>query len=184
MQIVAEDLGVIPKFVRKTLSALAIPGYKVMRWEKEQTADASTSAPFVKPADYPAVALATTGTHDTETLAEWWAAISVNERRGLMEAAGCAAGPECVSATLAEHTLDAILEGLYASPAQLVVTPIQDLFGWNDRINVPGTISDANWNWRLPFDLERSMENPRMRERAARIRAICEKTGRFTPNHQ
>jgi 4-alpha-glucanotransferase len=184
MQIVAEDLGVIPKFVRETLSALAIPGYKVMRWEKEQTEDTNISRPFVKPADYPSMSLATTGTHDTETLAEWWAAISEDERMRLMEAVGCTTGPECASAALAEHTLDAILAGLYASPARLVVTPIQDLFGWNNRINVPGTISDANWSWRLPFDLERSMEDPRIRERAARIRAICEKTGRFRPNRQ
>ncbi|MBV8361784.1 MAG: 4-alpha-glucanotransferase, partial [Deltaproteobacteria bacterium] len=63
MQIVAEDLGVIPKFVRETLSALAIPGYKVMRWEKQQSAGASAGERFVNPADYPAVSLATTGTH-------------------------------------------------------------------------------------------------------------------------
>jgi 4-alpha-glucanotransferase len=62
------------------------------------------------------------------------------------------------------------------------VTPIQDLFGWNARINLPGSISDANWSWRLPFDLEGSMQNPRVRERAASVRAICEKTGRFNPN--
>jgi 4-alpha-glucanotransferase len=180
MQIVAEDLGVIPKFVRETLAALAIPGYKVMRWEKQQSAGARGR--FVNPACYPSVSLATTGTHDTDTLAEWWAAISEAERRRLMEAVSFANAADCTSSTLDERTLDAILEWVYASPAQLVVTPIQDLFGWNARINLPGSISDANWSWRLPFDLEGSMENPRVCERAARIRAICEKTGRFSPN--
>ena len=179
MQIVAEDLGMIPKFVRETLSALAIPGYKVMRWEKQQSAGASASERFVSPADYPSVSLATTGTHDTDTLTEWWAAISKAERKRLMEAVS-PAHADCTSPMLNEATLNAILESVYASPAQLVVTPIQDLFGWNARINLPGTISDANWSWRLPFDIEASMEDPRVRERAAAIRAICEKTGRFS----
>lgn len=182
MQIVAEDLGVIPKFVRETLSALAIPGYKVMRWEKQRSAGASAGEHFVNPADYPSVSLATTGTHDTDTLVEWWAAISKSERKRLMEAMSLA-HTDCTSSTLDEPTLDAILESVYASPAQLVVTPIQDLFGWNARINLPGTISDANWSWRLPFDLEESMEDPHVCARAATIRAICEKTGRFSPNH-
>ena len=87
-----------------------------------------------------------------------------------MEVAGCAAGPECVSTILDEHTLDAILEGLYASSAQLVVTPIQELFGWNNRVNVPGTISDTNW--RLPFDVERAWKAP-VRKHVVRIRTFC-----------
>ncbi len=182
MQIVAEDLGVIPKFVRETLATLAIPGYKVMRWEKQKSAGANTDQRFVNPADYPLVSLATTGTHDTDTLVEWWATISEDERRRLIGGLGLAAHADCSRAKLDEPILDAILERVCASPAQLVVTPIQDLFGWDGRINFPGTISYANWNWRLPFDLERGLENPRVRERAARIRAMCEKTARFSPN--
>jgi len=107
----------------------------------------------------------------------------VNQRRRLIEAVVCAAGPECVSTILDEHTLDAILEGLYASLAQWVVTPIQELFGWNNRVNVPGTISETNWNCRLPY-LERSMEGPCLRKHVVRIRTFCEKTRRFTPNRQ
>ena len=182
MQIVAEDLGVIPKFVRETLASLAIPGYKVLRWEKQQVAGASADASFVSPADYPAVSLATTGTHDTETLVEWWATISEAERMRLMQAIGPRIHADGTIAVLDDPHLDAILEWVYASPAQLVVTPIQDLFAWDDRINLPGTISEANWTWRLPFDLETSLEDPHVCARMARIRAICEKTGRFGPS--
>ncbi len=191
MRIVAEDLGVIPKFVRETLAAMAIPGYKVMRWEKERSPRASGAHSsgaashdehYVNPATYPPVSLATTGTHDTDTLVEWWATISEDERRQFVEGLRIADRANCTRAALAEPTLDAILESLYASPAELVVTPIQDLFGWEARINSPGTISDANWSWRLPFDLERYLDDPRLRERIAKIRAICERTGRFYPN--
>jgi 4-alpha-glucanotransferase len=183
MRIVAEDLGVIPQFVRETLTSLGIPGYKVLRWEKQKSAQASTDERFTSPADYPALSLATTGTHDTEALAEWWAMISPSERNQLMEAISPGFHADC-SAVLDEQRLDAILEWVYASPAQLVVTPVQDLFGWDVRINFPGTINDTNWSWRLPFDLEKCIEDRRVRERAVKVRAICEKTGRFTPECQ
>jgi 4-alpha-glucanotransferase len=184
MQVIAEDLGVIPQFVRETLALLEIPGYKVMRWEKRPSSGAPADARFVSPADYPTVSLAATGTHDTDTLVQWWATISDSERMRLMEAIGPNTHADCTSGILDESRLDAILEWVYASPAQLVITPIQDLFGWDARINVPGTISDANWSWRLPFDLETSLENPPVCERAARIRAICEKTGRYHPHRR
>jgi 4-alpha-glucanotransferase len=180
MQIVAEDLGVIPDFVRETLASFGIPGYKVMRWEKAHTEN-SDDASFVDPANYPRVSLATTGTHDTDTLVEWWATLSEGERSRLMAAVN-RAPTDRTDAVLDETRLDAILEWIYASPAQLVVTPIQDLFGWNARINVPGTTADGNWSWRLPFDLETGMEDLRVRERVTRIRGICERTGRFNCN--
>jgi 4-alpha-glucanotransferase len=184
MRVVAEDLGVIPSFVRETLASLSVPGYKVMRWEKQPCSGGSANRRFVSPADYPAVSLATTGTHDTDSLAGWWERIGEGERMRLMEAVSPASLAPGTNCKLDESHLDKILESVYASPAQLVVTPIQDLFGWDARINFPGTVSDANWSWRLPFDLERATEDLRVRGRIARIRAICESTGRFKPSFE
>ena len=42
----------------------------------------------------------------------------------------------------------------FATPAELVVAPLQDLLHLDDRarFNTPGT-SEGNWSWRLPrFD--------------------------------
>jgi 4-alpha-glucanotransferase len=182
MQVVAEDLGLIPKFVRETLASMRVPGYKVMRWEKQQAAGSAPDGGFLSPAEYPRVSLATTGTHDTDSLVQWWATISQAERTKLMTAINRATDAASTSSVLDEVHLDAILEWMYTSPAQLVVTPIQDLFGWDARVNLPGTISDANWTWRLPFDLETGLEDSGVCARLARIRAICEKTGRFGPD--
>src|SRR5439155_19904521 len=71
--IVAEDLGVIPDWVRALMTSLGLPGYKVMRWERD-------AKQYHDPRKYPAVSLATTGTHDTETLKEWWEAAKPAER--------------------------------------------------------------------------------------------------------
>ena len=75
----AEDLGVIPPFVRKTLVALAIPGYRVLRWEKDDHV-------FRNPHASPTVSLVTTGTHDTETLREWWEGSTDAEREAAAQA--------------------------------------------------------------------------------------------------
>ncbi|HKV54918.1 MAG TPA: 4-alpha-glucanotransferase [Candidatus Binataceae bacterium] len=185
MEILAEDLGVIPGFVRETLAALSIPGYKVMRWEKAKrfpdsaSAAASRAEHYTDPATYPVVSLATTGTHDTDTLIEWWASIDTDERRRFAEDLHIADRLDCGRTPLNEASLDAIIEALYASPARFAVTPIQDLYGWDARINYPGSVSAANWTWRLPFDLEQRAEQPNNPDRTARLHAICRRTGRF-----
>jgi 4-alpha-glucanotransferase len=47
------------------------------------------------------------------------------------------------------------------------VLPVQDVFGWPDRINTPGTVSDANWGWSLPWDVDRLVDAREPLERAA-----------------
>ena len=78
--IIAEDLGVVPDFVRASLTRLGVPGCKVLRWERDWHAPGH---PFVDPREYPPSSAAMTGTHDTETLAGWWATAAIDERYGL-----------------------------------------------------------------------------------------------------
>ena len=70
---------------------LEIPGYKVLRWERAWEEDGK---PFKNPADYPAVSVATSGTHDTETVAEWWdeAPLEERPRRRVTRATGLSPG--------------------------------------------------------------------------------------------
>lgn len=176
MRIIAEDLGVIPPFVRETLVRLDLPGYKIVRWERDWMAPGH---PFLNPATYPPASLATTGTHDTDTLAEWWEAIGDEERHRFVTDLGIDVALAAGHRTLGMDLLDAILAAVYASPASLAILPIQDLFGWKDRINVPGTIDDINWRWRLPFDPAHAMDDPALRARVEKVRALAERTGRF-----
>ena len=45
--------------------------------------------------------------------------------------------------------------------------PIQDVFGWRDRINTPATVGEHNWTWRLPWLVDTWLERQDTRERAA-----------------
>ncbi|HUO05612.1 MAG TPA: 4-alpha-glucanotransferase [Candidatus Binataceae bacterium] len=174
--IIAEDLGSVPPLVRDSLSSMGVPGYKVMQWERVNWDGPDET--FVSPSAYPELALATTGTHDTETLVTWWNGQPLAEREKLLHALG-------VDARVSPHqTMDgaareAVLEALYASPARLVLIPIQDLFGWSGQINRPGTVDDANWSWRLPAPLERLKRSRAIRAQIRTIREIAIRTGRF-----
>jgi len=175
-RVTAEDLGVIPQFVRETLADLDIHGYKVLRWEREWDVDGK---PFRNPAQYAACSVATSGTHDTETLAEWWDAAPPDERRAAA-AIVCLEPPGCnPEAPFDDRTRDAILQILFASSSDLAIIPIHDVFCWRDRINTPAVISDENWTWKLPWPVDDLASERAAHERAAFLRALAVRYGRI-----
>ena len=176
LEIFAEDLGLIPPFVRESLTALRVPGYKVMRWERDWNVAGHT---FIDPATYAELSIATTGTHDTETMAEWWRAASAEERGQFVTSLRLAQAFDERRDTLDDCAIDAILGSLYAAPSRLTVTSVQDLFGWDARINLPGTTDSTNWKWRLPFALDRFAENRDLMLRLEALRAIASRTHRI-----
>jgi 4-alpha-glucanotransferase len=192
--VIAEDLGTVPDFVRASLSGLQIPGYKVLRWEREWHV---AGQPFKNPQEYPTRSVATTGTHDTETLIEWWESAPREEREALAHLPFLAeraprpksctdeSGPGDSSAadqTVCDRqTRDAILELLIASASDFVIFPVQDVFGWRERINVPATVTDENWTWRLPWPVDEMSLLPEVRARAALLRRWMREYRRAEP---
>jgi len=179
-EVLAEDLGTIPDFVRAALTDLGIPGYKVLRWERQW---AEAGQPFIDPATYPALSLATSGTHDTETLAAWWDGLSGADRALLLAVAAPsgdpAAAPIDPAGPFTPRLRDALLSALFESGSRLLTLPVQDLFGWTDRINVPGLIDDSNWTWKLPWPVDALDEVPEARERQAAVRSWVEQSRRL-----
>jgi 4-alpha-glucanotransferase len=82
------------------------------------------------------------------------------------------------AAAFSERIRDAVLGALFASGSSLALLPIQDIFGWRDRINVPALISDVNWCWRLPWAVEDLSNQPAARERATFLRRLAEQYDR------
>src|SRR5262245_49605451 len=163
-EIIAEDLGVVPDFVRQSLARLSVPGCKVLRWEREWK---RPGQPFRDPAGYPPVSVATSGTHDTEPMVIWWegaqrdereAVLAISSVRKLLSDDDVAAALDAPSLPHALH--EALLESLYAAGSNLLILPIQDVFGWRDRINQPATISSDNWTWRLPWSSDQLHSEP------------------------
>jgi 4-alpha-glucanotransferase len=178
--VVAEDLGTVPDFIRASLVRLGVPGFRVFRWEREwHTKD----QPFRDPPEYPAASVATSGTHDTETMAEWWESLTNEERRQVADlpvVRRLTADPtELMNGSYTPAVRDVLLEALFSAGSDLTLLPVQDVFGWRDRINEPGTVADSNWTFRLPWLVDHLHEVPEARERQARLRAWSEKHGRI-----
>jgi 4-alpha-glucanotransferase len=165
-EIIAEDLGVVPDFVRESLARLNVPGYKVLRWEREWS---EPGQPFRDPATYPETAVATSGTHDTEPLLVWWDQAPPEERDAVFAIPSIRARLTDDEANIRE----AILGALFASGANLLILPVQDVFGWRDRINQPATVNHGNWTWRLPWPSDRLMTEPVAVAVAARLKACA-----------
>ena len=175
MQFIAEDLGTVPPWVRKSLTELGVPGYKVMQWEREWDTPEEN---FISPAKYRALSVATTGTHDTEALTLWWRELPIEERKKFIDALGLTRRVN-LRAPLGMPVLNEILRVLYAAPSILTVLPIQDLFGWCARINKPGIVSESNWTYRLPIPFERIATSHAMQSRGRDVRQIAIESKRF-----
>jgi 4-alpha-glucanotransferase len=175
-EVIAEDLGTVPQFVRESLHQLQVPGFKVMRWERLWS---EPGKPYVDPGDYPAISVATTGTHDTEPLAGWWESLTAEEQHEVRSLPGV---QRHVSDT--SSPLDAIVAAVLNAPSELVILPLQDVFGWPDRVNTPAVIQAENWSWVLPWPVDRMLTVAEGRERAQELARWTIKAGRVQAGGQ
>ncbi len=162
--VVAEDLGSVPEFVRASIARLGVGGYKVLRWER---AWELPGQPFIAPAEYPERSVATTGTHDTAPMAAWWDAAAAEDRVALVDVLRrsglCEWDP---AAPWGDALRDGLLRLMCTTASDHLFLPIQDVFGWRDRINTPATVGEHNWTWRLPWAVDEWEQLPAARERA------------------
>ena len=169
--LIAEDLGVIPDFVRLSLTALGVPGYKVLVWEKDGLV-------FRDPAKFPAISLACFGTHDTDPVAVWWEALPHDEREAVKNLPLLAPHAHELGAAFTPAVHRALVTQICAAGSELVLFLLQDVLGTRDRINTPGTTNAANWAYRLPAPVEDLARDPRVAAATAMVRERLEHSGR------
>ena len=182
-EVIAEDLGIVPDFVRASLTMLGVPGYRVFRWEADWDEQTKALKAFRDPLRYPVVSVATSGTHDTEPLISWWEATATAAEKTAIAAVGSvqqlAGRLDILTAPFVPGVRDVFLELLFASASNILLLPVQDVFGWDDRINEPATAGENNWTYRLPWPVDALGDQDVARERQAALRAWSEKYGRL-----
>lgn len=149
-EIIAEDLGVIPDYVRESMTRLGVPGLRVLRWERQWD---QPGQPRIDPREFPALSVATTGTHDIEPLA------ATDEGQ-------------------TEEQRAAALQSLLTAGSQLALVPLQDVFGWTDRINTPAVVNEVNWTWRVPWPVETWLDRSDTMDRAHTLHDWTQAAGR------
>ncbi|MDX2079796.1 MAG: 4-alpha-glucanotransferase [Terrimicrobiaceae bacterium] len=152
-RLVAEDLGEVAPYVRPTLEALAIPGFKIPQWERRP--DGS----MIPGQDYQRLSLATFATHDHPTIRQFWEEWAAEAEkpetrehalRCMREMLDFCGSPGLeIPRPFDRQVHAAFVRGLFATNSWLAVHQITDLLGLSDRFNVPGAVADANWTARL-----------------------------------
>jgi 4-alpha-glucanotransferase len=175
IEVLAEDLGTVPDFVRASMARLCVPGLKVLRWERDYHA---ASQPFLDPATFPPVSVTMTGTHDTETMAAWWEAAPTEERRAFAAMPSCGGRLDPL-APWSDRVRDLLIDVAYHAGSDHLFLPMQDVFGWRDRINTPATVNALNWTWKLPWASDELTSVPEAVERARVCRELAAATGRL-----
>lgn len=147
----AEDLGAIPDCVPKVLTKLKILGLRVVRWHRDWEEEGQPYYPFE---DYPELSVCTPAVHDSSTLREWW------EREAEQEVFANFLGVPALPKIYNPGAAKIMLHKIAGAASRYRVFQIQDLLHlspkWyagdaaSERVNVPGTLNDFNWTYRLP----------------------------------
>jgi len=147
----AEDLGAVPDCVPKVLLKLKILGLRVVRWLTDLKAEGE---PFISFEKYPQLSVCTPAVHDTSTVREWW------EKEADQKKFSGFLGVPSLPKIYNPGTAKIILSRSASARSRFRVFQIQDILhlsnNWysgnpaDERINVPGTVSDFNWTYRLP----------------------------------
>ncbi|OVZ55864.1 4-alpha-glucanotransferase [Pigmentiphaga sp. NML080357] len=188
--VVGENLGTVPEGFNAQIEEAGMLGMDVLWFTREGD---WPGAPFRLPADWSSHALATTTTHDLPTVAGWWRGTDIHWRERL----GLLAEGSSGDSQMAERTLDrsrlwqdlhraglvgaeepvpeqapvaAVLGFVAATPAPLLLVPLEDMLALEDQPNLPGTIdAHPNWRRRMPVSVESMFAQPEVAERVAAL---------------
>lgn len=169
--VVGEDLGSVPRGLRRRLADAGLLGCAVMQFETDERG-------FRPPRRYRAASLACAGTHDTPTLRGWWSGRDIEQRyrigrttakdrtaalaaravergalcRLLVEEGHAAAGLDPSEPPLEadDATIVAVHALLAGAGSELLAVQLDDALGIVEQQNLPGTI-DAHPNWRRRY---------------------------------
>ncbi len=151
--IIAEDLGDITKEVAELVNKSGFPGMRVF-----QFAFLSDSDNPHLPHNYINNCVAYTGTHDNNTLLGYLWEMDGNTRRRMLRYCGYESDDWTGGC-------GAVIRSVFASPAGLVIFPVQDLLGYGSdtRLNIPGK-ADGNWQYRVTDEQLKSIDRFKYRE--------------------
>ncbi len=153
--LIAEDLGVITDAVRELVAYSGFCSMRVLQFGFTTPPDLSH-----RPHAFPRNSAAYTGTHDNTTLLAYLLEADPEKRKEIFRYAGYE-GEEL------SLGFSAVLRSIYASPACLVILPIQDLlrYGSDTRMNTPGR-ADGNWSYRVTEEQLMSIDSAYFRSLA------------------
>ena len=153
LQMIAEDLGYLTQEVLDLRNGSGFPGMKVLLF----AFDSREPSEYL-PHTYNANSVCYTGTHDNVTTRQW---LETADQEAVAYA------KNYMRLNKAEGYVWGMIRTAFSSVSNLCVTPLQDFLnlGAEARMNFPGTMSDANWTWRV----KNNMTNQALAERIYKL---------------
>jgi 4-alpha-glucanotransferase len=142
LPVFAEDLGFMTDGVKRLRDEQGFPGMKVCQFGFEDMKEGKLDTRHLfLPHNYPYHCVAYSGTHDNDTIAGWFGALSPADRKTVTAYFN---GKD-------EGIAWAMIRAVMASRAEYAIFPLQDLLGLGSeaRMNTPATCGPQNWSWRL-----------------------------------
>ncbi|MGJ8671459.1 4-alpha-glucanotransferase [Rubritalea sp.] len=158
-EVIGEDLGTVPDYVRPHLLELGIAGFKVCHWEKDRKGKVTDGS------DYPECSFACYTTHDMAPMRIQWEECRI-EADGGSDKKGAAAKLKAISdfaglpavrkgksyPPFSHKTKHALLDALMRSNSRYVGVMINAVGDSPVQINFPGTVGDQNWTYRVSWE--------------------------------
>ena len=165
---IAEDLGLIPKFVYKTLTELGICGIKVMRWQKKR-------GKIIDVKKYNPLSLTCASNHDFPTLKLWWENFTKEAKEF------CKYKNWEYFEKFSNFYRFEILKDSHASSSLFHINLLQEYLAFDDnliwpnpndeRINISGVENAQNWKYRYKPYIEDLLTNNTLKNK---IRAVLQ----------
>lgn len=181
--VVAEDLGVVPPYVRPLLRKMGIPGFAIPIFERNEK-DQS----FIKPSELHPLSLATYGTHDHmplrmyyEDLCKRWhgedghsAWLDVQRLMRFLNL-----DDKDPPTEFTDELHEAFEKTLLETPCWLAVFMIPDILGTDEQFNVPGASDSGSWTRRLAMTLTAYENDPYYGAKIKGISRLIRENGRL-----
>jgi 4-alpha-glucanotransferase len=157
---IAEDLGHVTPADVRLRDTFGLAPMRIFQFGFGHEEDSADHLPH----RYAPLTAAYTGNHDNDTIVGWFNHLPPAQRRRALTYVG---GRDTLFHIAALRTV-------MACPAHVVIFPMQDVLGLDERarMNIPGT-AEGNWRWRLP---PLQLNSP-----ARELRLLTELFGRSPP---
>ena len=178
-EVIAEDLGWVPDYVRPHLAHLGIAGFRIPHWDCNEYGSPTPGARF------PEHSFATYSTHDHDPVNGIWRgclhAIQQHQDNPTEQSGWQVQGAHHTLRILSEFAdiplpdygpwppytegiRLRLIKALFASHSRYASVMITELFSLDVRINHPGSSGAHNWSFRLPWSLHEIQSEPALYE--------------------
>lgn len=161
---IAEDLGFVTQSVKELLEKCGFLGMRVLQFAFD-VRDTGMTSDYL-PHNYIENCVAYTGTHDNQTLRQWFCDELSEKEKNLVRAY------LCDKYTPDEKMNLPLIGAIMRSAARICIVPLADYMGLGGeaRINIPSTVGE-NWRWRL----KKGEANEELFKTIGKITRVCQR---------